>query len=218
MAVTFKQGCLKSQKLPQSCKNVSIFILIFNYLHLGVLAMIDKKPFLSLPLFLPIFLFLLLSCRQEPLPARSTHNLNMMDDTLVNYNKGVMMAEDREIEDFISRYKWQMKKSQTGLRYMIYTHGNGKKAEKGKVATLNFIVKLLNGNLCYSSVVEGPKKFTIGHSGVESGLEEGILLLKVGDRAKFILPSHLAFGILGDQDKIPRNTSLVYDVTLVEIK
>jgi FKBP-type peptidyl-prolyl cis-trans isomerase FkpA len=174
----------------------------------------------SLLIFLvfSIVMFFLSSCGQEPGTVHSTKHLTMMDDTLLNYNKGVMITEDREIEDFISRYQWKMEKSQTGLRYLIYSHGKGRKAEKGKVATLTYTLKLLNGTFCYSSEIDGPKIFMIGHGGVESGLEEGILLLKVGDRAKFILPSHLAYGLLGDQRKIPQNTSLVYDVTLIEIK
>ena len=169
-----------------------------------------------LVLFLVPFLFS--SCGEEPEPAHSTHHLSMMDDTLVNYNKGILKTEDREIDDFILRYHWSMTKSPTGLRYMIYKQGSGKKSARGKVATLQYNVRLLNGNLCYSSAANGPKIFKIGHGGVETGLEEGILLLKVGDRAKFILPSHLAFGLLGDQQRIPQNATLVYDVELVEIK
>ena len=49
-------------------------------------------------------------------------------------------------------------------------------------------------------------------------LEEGILLLKEGDRAKFIIPSHLAFGLLGDMKKIPAKAVLVYDIELIKIK
>jgi len=170
-----------------------------------------------------VFAFLMIpllfsSCGEEPEPAHSTHHLSMMDDTLVNYNKGILKTEDREIDDFILRYHWSMTKSPTGLRYMIYKQGSGKKSARGKVATLQYTVRLLNGNLCYSSAADGPKIFKIGHGGVETGLEEGILLLKVGDRAKFILPSHLAFGLLGDQQRIPQNATLVYDVELVEIK
>jgi FKBP-type peptidyl-prolyl cis-trans isomerase FkpA len=167
---------------------------------------------------IPAFLFIFTSCSREPEPVHSTHHFTMMDDTLLKYNKGIMMTEDREIDDFVRRYQWNMTKTQTGLRFMIYQHGNGKSAVKGKVATLKFTVKLLNGDPCYSSAADGQKVFVIGHGGVESGLEEGILLLKVGDHAKFILPSHLAFGLLGDQRKIPQNASLVYDVELVEIK
>ena len=179
---------------------------------------IEGRTFQPIVLAPLVILLILSSCGQEPAPANTTRNFSVMDDTMLNYNKGVMMTEDREIEDFMVRYQWEMEKSPTGLRYMIYTKGNGKKAERGKIASLKFSVKLLNGNLCYSSATDGLKTFRIGRGGIESGLEEGILLLKVGDRAKFILPSHLAFGLLGDQNKIPQNATLVYDVELVEIK
>ena len=42
--------------------------------------------------------------------------------------------------------------------------------------------------------------------------------MKVGDIAKFILPSHLAFGLLGDEEKIPKRATLVYHVELLTIK
>jgi FKBP-type peptidyl-prolyl cis-trans isomerase len=111
-----------------------------------------------------------------------------------------------------------MKETGTGLRYMIYRDGSGLKAEKGKVAILNYKLWLITGDLVYSSETNGPKSFLIGKGGVESGLEEGILLMKVGDKAKMILPSHLAHGLLGDEKKIPPRTAIVYDIELVELK
>ena len=142
----------------------------------------------------------------------------MMSDSLVNYNRNVLLTEDQQIEDFISRYRWLMKNTGTGLRYLIYKNGQGEKAVKGKIAVIRFSLRLLNGNLCYSSDKDGLKEFKIGYGGVESGVEEGILLMRVGDRAKFIVPSHLAFGLLGDQNKIPQHATLVYDIELVKIK
>jgi len=141
----------------------------------------------------------------------------MMDDSLLNYNKTLVKTEDQEIEDFIQRYGWKMVKSPTGLRYMIYKHGSGERTVKGKKAMIRFEVRLINGNLCYSSAETGPKEFIIGQRGVEPGIEEGILLLKLGDRAKFIVPSHLAFGLLGDQDKIPPKSTIIYDIELIKL-
>jgi FKBP-type peptidyl-prolyl cis-trans isomerase len=100
---------------------------------------------------------------------------------------------------------------------MIYKNGSGADAQTGKQATLNYKVWLLDGTLCYSSEKSGPKKFRIGQGGVESGLEEGVLLLKVGDKARFIMPPHLAQGLIGDQDKIPPRSCIVYEVELVQI-
>jgi FKBP-type peptidyl-prolyl cis-trans isomerase len=139
-------------------------------------------------------------------------------ETLMEVNKKMVLKEDQRIDDFITRYKWQMRKTKTGLRYMIYKKGNGIKAERGKIATINYEVKLLTGELCYTSKTLGPKTFKIGKGGVESGLEEVILFLKKGDRAKIIIPSHLAFGLVGDGNKIPAMATLVYDLELIELK
>ncbi len=172
------------------------------------------------PALTDLFLLLMLcsSCSEQPQPSNSTRHLGMMSDSLVNYNRGVVLTEDQQIEDFVARYGWKMNKTATGLRYLIYKKGHGEKTEKGKMAVISYTVRLLNGKLCYSSDKEGLKEFKIGYGGVESGIEEGILLLHVGDRAKFIVPSHLAFGLLGDQNKIPQHATLVYDIELVKIK
>lgn len=158
------------------------------------------------------------SCGDQPQPSNSTRHLGMMSDSLVNYNRGVVLTEDQQIEDFVARYGWKMNKTGTGLRYLIFKEGHGERTKKGKVAVIRYTLRLLNGNLCYSSDKEGLKEFKIGYGGVESGVEEGILLMHVGDRAKFIVPSHLAFGLLGDQNKIPQHATLVYDIELVKIK
>jgi FKBP-type peptidyl-prolyl cis-trans isomerase FkpA len=174
------------------------------------------KPFSFLSILLTVMI--VTSCVNEPQPARTTGNPGNMGDSIISYNKAITKTEDQDIEDFISRYHWEMMKTGTGLRYMIYKHGTGQKAEPGKTAVLKFEVRLITGDLIYSSATEGLKEFVIGHGGVESGLEEGILLLRTGDRAKFIVPSYLAFGLLGDLKKIPQRATLVYDIEFIRQK
>jgi len=145
-------------------------------------------------------------------------NADTLDKTFVDVNHTLVKKEEKEINNFIERYGWKMLQTGTGLRYLIYKNGSGIKAEKNKIAKINFEVKLITGDLCYSSKEDGPKELLIGKSGEISGLEEGILLLRVGDKAKFIVPSHLAYGLLGDEKKIPKRATLVYDRELLEIK
>ncbi len=57
----------------------------------------------------------------------------------------------------------------------------------------------------------------IGHGGVESGIEEGILLLHKGDKARFILPPFRAHGLLGDRQKIPPRSIIVYELELKDL-
>jgi FKBP-type peptidyl-prolyl cis-trans isomerase len=157
------------------------------------------------------------SCKSDH--QKTTENKNLSSkESLIKANQKMVKSEDQRIEDYINRYKWKMLKTKTGLRYYIYHSGNGPQAETGKIATINYELKLLTGEVCYTSEENGPKQFLIGKGGIESGLEEGILFLKKSDRAKFIIPSHLAFGLVGDGKKIPAKATLVYDIELIELK
>ena len=170
------------------------------------------------PYVLLILIILVTSCSHSPKKVTSTNNFGMLDDSIVTYNQEIVKNEDQSIFDFVSRYHWNMQKSSTGLRYLIYHKGKGPRAETGKVAVFNYSITLLNGDSCYSSKNERPREMSLGRSITERGLEEGLLLMNVGDRAKFIVPSHLAFGLLGDQKMIPPQATLVYDVELINLK
>lgn len=138
-----------------------------------------------------------------------------LKDPLIKANRHILESEDALIDDFMKRYNWNMQKTEQGLRYLIYVKGNGKPVQPGDKVTLKFETKLLDGSICYTSEIQGPKIFVQGAAQVEKGLDDGILLLRVGDQAKFILPSHLAFGLLGDQLKIPARSAIIYDLEVV---
>lgn len=166
-----------------------------------------------------MILLIFASCNQPSNENQVSEKLNKkeVEAHLERANKYLLKSEDQNIRDYISRHQYHMKETGTGLFYEIYQSSNGTKAIKGQIAQLNFKVFLLNGKLIYSSEKEGLKEFLIGKGGVESGLEEGILLMKTGEKARLIIPSHLAFGLLGDLEKIPEKASIVYDLELVKL-
>jgi gliding motility-associated peptidyl-prolyl isomerase len=168
-------------------------------------------------LFFTIIIFLF-GCgnKSAQRPDKDISGTNIKE-TLIKANKKVALTEDEQINNLIDRYGWKMEKTGTGLRYFIYKNGDGPAARKGQQVKLNYTVRLISGDLIYSSDKTGPKVFTIGSGGVESGLEEAILLMHKGDKAKLIIPSHLAFGLVGDEDKIPPKASLIYDVEILEL-
>jgi FKBP-type peptidyl-prolyl cis-trans isomerase FkpA len=132
-------------------------------------------------------------------------------------NRLLVKKDSARIAQYIKERNWDMNETNTGLWYMIYEKGTGDKSKEGLYATINYNVELLDGSQCYSSDSLGPKRFKIGRGSVESGLEEGILLLKEGDKARFILPPHLAHGLVGDDNKIPARSIIVYDVELISL-
>lgn len=163
------------------------------------------------------FITALASCSSKNTNTKNAQAVHLTEKQLIEFNKKLLNQEDHEIDNFIKQQGWKMKQTNTGLRYMILKHGKGPKAKEGKIATIAYSVGLLNGSVVYSSAKTGNLSFEIGHGGVVSGLEEGIILLKVGDKAKFILPSHLAYGLSGDGKKIPPHAALIYTVELINL-
>jgi len=157
------------------------------------------------------------ACSNNSGGKTNSKNLNSQE-SLIKANKQMLMIENEEIEIFIGQHNWDMESTGSGLRYQIYEDGNGSLAEKGQLISLEYEVRLINGDLVYSSENDGHKSFIIGHGGVESGLEEVVLFLKKGDRVHIILPSHLAFGLLGDQKRIPSRSILIYEVNVIDIR
>lgn len=167
--------------------------------------------------YLVIILIILSACDSKNNAKRENQNVSSAK-ALEKANKYLIRTEYEDIENYMRRHSLKMEETGSGLRYLIYKKGDGKKAEKGKVVILDYTLSLITGDVIYSSDKDGKKVFKIGHGNVESGLEEAIHFMRVGDKAKLILPAHLAYGLLGDNNKIPPRSILVYDTELIEIK
>lgn len=137
---------------------------------------------------------------------------------LLKMNLDLLNNEDSLIDLYIDKKGWKMKKTGTGLRYMIVDTKYGESAQEGKKAIFTHTLTLMDGTLVSTSKESNPNSFLIGHGGVESGLEEGILFLKLGDKARFILPSHLAYGLSGNGQNIPAKSSLIYEIKLIDLE
>ena len=107
----------------------------------------------------------------------------------------------------------------SGLRYKILQEGNGKQATKGAGVSVHYKGQLTDGTVFDSSYTrKQPIDFKIGVGQVIAGWDEGILLLKVGDKARFVIPSNLAYGSQGAGGVIPPDATLIFDVELMDVK
>ena len=110
-------------------------------------------------------------------------------------------------------------KTGSGLRYQILQEGTGSKAEKGKTVSVHYKGQLADGTVFDSSYKRNqPIDFALGVGQVISGWDEGIQLLKVGDKARFVIPGDLAYGSAGAGGVIPPNATLIFDVELIDVK
>ena len=109
--------------------------------------------------------------------------------------------------------------TKSGLRYQILQKGSGKQATKGAGVSVHYKGQLLDGTVFDSSYKrKDPIDFNVGLGQVIAGWDEGILLLQVGDKARFVIPSNLAYGSAGAGGVIPPDATLIFDVELMAVK
>lgn len=110
-------------------------------------------------------------------------------------------------------------RTESGLRYKMIQKGEGKRAEAGKTVSVHYEGSLENGKVFDSSYPrKKPIEFKLGIGQVIEGWDEGIALLQVGDKARFVIPSDLGYGPAGAGGVIPPNATLIFDVELMDVK
>lgn len=111
------------------------------------------------------------------------------------------------------------KKTNSGLRYQIIQKGTGKKAVKGNNISVHYKGQLVDGTVFDSSYQrKQPIDFQVGIGQVIKGWDEGLQLMQVGDKARLVIPSELAYGSQGAGGVIPPNATLIFDVELMDVK
>lgn len=163
-------------------------------------------------LFLGLF-----SCEEPPVKHRPKP---VSKKELIDNSRQSVRVESDQIDKYISRRDWEMTKTGSGLRYMIYESSGTREIypKEFDTAIVVYAVSLINGKAVYESTKGKPASFVVGHDVVESGLQEGIRFMKPGDKAMMIIPAHLAHGYSGDFNKIPRSATVIFDIELLELR
>jgi len=104
----------------------------------------------------------------------------------------------------------------SGLQYEIIKKGEGAKPGKGDSVRVHYHGTLVDGTVFDSSVERGePVEFGVGE--VIPGWTEALQLMPVGSKWKLFIPSKLAYGERGVSEDIGPNSTLVFEVELLEI-
>lgn len=166
-----------------------------------------------------VIVFLFLSCdnvkNRKDNPVIDEKQLEL---SLEEMNRKMLQYESELIDNYVEKNNLNVIKTGTGLRYQLVEEGDGDFIKKGDIVTLQYELRLLSGELLYSSDNDGNKTFLVSRGGVESGLEEAVLKFRMNSEAILILPPHLAHGLIGDGNRIPPKAILVYSIKVVDIK
>ncbi|KAA5539512.1 FKBP-type peptidyl-prolyl cis-trans isomerase [Adhaeribacter rhizoryzae] len=127
--------------------------------------------------------------------------------------------DEASIQEYLTYYKIQnAQKQPSGIYYVPQTAGTGAQIQRGSTIKIHYIGRYLNGQKVESTYDSGQPLTVVANPGRNNGLtegfNEGLLLLKDGEKATIIVPSNLGatsyYGQLGNV--------MVYDITVLEVK
>jgi FKBP-type peptidyl-prolyl cis-trans isomerase len=132
------------------------------------------------------------------------------------FEKEVAARKSQESKDFLVQNKKRqgVKTTESGLQYKVVKAGKGPRPKKTDAVNVVYRGMFINGDEFDSS---GGKPFTIGVDQVIDGWKEALQLMEVGSKWMLYIPAELAYGAQGQPPSIAPNTTLVFELELVEI-
>ncbi len=117
-------------------------------------------------------------------------------------------------------WQWDYYRDDCGrgdLKKEILEEGNGELADDGDTVSVHYTGKLEDGTVFDSSVERNqPFEFTIGKGNVIAGWDQGVLGMRVGEKAKLTIAPNLAYGESG-RGQIPPNATLIFEIELLGV-
>ena len=124
-------------------------------------------------------------------------------------------ASEQYLEENAAREEVSV--TDSGLQYEVLEEGDGPKPTVDDTVSVHYVGTLLDGTEFDSSIARGePAEFPL--KGVIPGWTEGVQLMNVGSKYRFVIPSDLAYGERGAGQAIGPGETLVFEVELLEIK
>lgn len=139
------------------------------------------------------------------------------DDAGVDQSR--VPPEYRVAQDYAARLDVnlsEMERRPTGLYVDDVVVGEGARADSGDIVTVHYTGYLPQGTVFDSSRDGDPFEVALGYGRVIQGWDQGVVGMRVGGQRRLIIPPAMGYGARG-QGRIPGNSTLVFDVELVDV-
>lgn len=166
-----------------------------------------------------VLLVLFLGCaRPQTAEKRPELTRQEQEEMLLRVNKYLVEKDYELMNAYADRKGWEVESTETGLLYQICRQTGADRVNQGELVTIAYEISLLDGTVSYDSDEDGLLEFRLGNSQEIAGLEQGIAMMGKGEMARFIIPPHLGYGLIGDEKRIPARAIIVYEVELLDVQ
>ena len=163
-----------------------------------------RIPLLTLAAFVGVAGFYIIHKKEIEFPIKTQHA------TSSSFPNQKVTLSNQTSEEFIT--------TSSGLQYRILNEGSGDDSPGPEsVVTVHYKGKLTNG-LEFDSSYQRNQPASFPVNGVIRGWTEALQLMKEGDKWELIIPPDLGYGSKGAGNIIPADSTLIFEVELLEIK
>ena len=161
---------------------------------------------------LPVILLLALlatACRDVPVIDVASPKTDSLEENNMNANRYISQGEESQINAYVERRGWQMRRLNGGTRVMETKGGDafGRKIDYEDTVVINYDIEAISGAVVYSNLTD---TVVAGRLQPTRGLDVALRTLSRGSEAVVIVPSEQAYGVVGDGDRISTRMILIY--------
>lgn len=145
---------------------------------------------------------------------------SFMKESIVR-NKKLIVAEEKAIDSIIKNNpekKYLASEKGYWYTYEIQNQQDTLRPKRGDVAFFDYEIFDLKGNIIYTALELRPQNYLVDKQEIMIGLRDGIKLMRKKEKVSFLFPSHIAYGYLGDKNRIGPNVPIICTVTLNDFK
>ncbi len=167
--------------------------------------------------FAIVILFLQTACGSPKEQAPQGMTTSSDRQILLDVNKYLSEKEQDILASYVARQQLTMRLAPSGYYYQVVEQGRGAAIADGSAVRLYGRIFLIDGTPCYSYTEQQPFDLVVGaHSDIRV-LNTALTGMREGSKVRFVFPSHMVYGLLGDGDKIPPRSPLVCEFVIAKV-
>lgn len=164
----------------------------------------------------------IISCKEKEQPRKPiSYSSGEYIKKSIQRNKEFVSEEEQLILDYIKKDSTLQYKESTAGFWFSYIQKNEKdtiKIQSGDVVQLDYKIENFENQLIYDFQQTQPKEYVVDKQEVVSGLRNAVKGMRTNEEIKCLLPSTMAYGSVGDKNKIGANTPIIMTIKVKSIK